>query len=108
MMHPNNCQVACNADSCVCVPKRHQATDEQMALAYYRAVTLKLRPEFVPETVKILQEVRSSLPFSRAAVYPGVAGCSCNPWGAVTVKASDKSMLGLLPAEYEPLTWRAA
>lgn len=34
--------------------------------------------------------------------------CECNQFGAVSVRAEDGHMLGIKPAEFEPVTWRAA
>lgn len=36
---------------------------------------------------------------------PGEYDCSCNQYGAVSVKASDGTMLGVRLEEFEPLEW---
>jgi hypothetical protein len=83
-------------------------TDDEMALAYYRAAFQDERPEFVPDFVEILRTVRSDLPFSGSFVHPGIARAVCNQWGAVAVRASDGKLLGLKPAEFEVKSWRPA
>jgi hypothetical protein len=83
-------------------------TTDQMAASYYRACHAKQRPEFVPQTVMVLREVRSDMPFmSRGSVAPGLHAVECNQWGAVSAFASDGKLLGLRPNEFDVLTWSA-
>lgn len=81
-------------------------TDEQKALAYYRAAFFKAVPQFVPATVRMTAEVFGDFPWRGAGVPAGDHECKCNRWGAVMVKDREGELLGLRPAEFEPLTWR--
>lgn len=78
-----------------------------MALAYYKAAMLKQRPPFVPATVRVLELTFGDGPFKGAGVVQGDHECQCNQWGAVAVFDRAGKPLGLRPAEFEPLTWRA-
>lgn len=65
------------------------------------------RPPVVPSRVKIHQRVAGDWPIGHlAVVLPGEYPCRSNTYGAVSVTAGNGTLLGLRPAEYEPLEWR--
>lgn len=80
-------------------------TDDQMAASYYRAAVLRVRPEFVPATIRLTKELFGDGPFRGAGVAAGDHTCQCNQWGAVTVLDRSGKALGVKPAEFEVLTW---
>lgn len=64
------------------------------------------KPPVVPSMVRIHRRVAGDWPIGHlAVVMPGVYTCQSNPYGAVSVKAGNGTMLGLKPAEYEPVAW---
>lgn len=81
-------------------------TNEQKALNYYRCATEKRRPDYVPSRVRLVERVRGDGAFRSTIADAGEHDCECNQWGAVSVLARDGSMLGLRPAEFEPIEWR--
>lgn len=81
-------------------------TDEQMALEYYSAGLEQRRPGFVPARVQLKQRVRGDFPFHATSAEATEHDCDCNQWGAVSVRANDGSMLGIKPAEFEPIAWK--
>lgn len=81
-------------------------TDGEMALNYYRAGIEQRRPDYVPARVRLPAAVRGDFPFSHTMALTGDHDCESNQWGALSVRASDGSMLGIKPAEFEPIAWR--
>lgn len=84
-------------------------TDQEKSIAYYKAAATKsgaaARPPFIPARVRIPQTVRGDGPFWNTQIRPGEYDCSCNQYGAVSVKASDGEMLGVRLNEFEPIAW---
>ena len=81
-------------------------TDEQKALAYYKAAVEQEAPPFVPARVRVLRETFGDPPFRGAGVEAGEHDCNCNKWGAVDVTDRSGKRLGLRPREFEPIAWR--
>lgn len=80
--------------------------DRDKALNYYRAGVEMRVPDYVPARVRIASPVCGDPPFSSTRVEPGDYDCDCGRYGALSVQATDGSMLGIKPTEFEPLTWR--
>lgn len=84
--------------------------DAEKAIAYYRAGAAQSRthakPPFVPSRVRLLRQVRGDGPFCATQLGPGEYDCDCNPYGAVSVRATNGQMLGLRLDEFEPIAWR--
>jgi hypothetical protein len=81
-------------------------TDQQKELEYYKAATLRVAPPFVPSRVLLLCRVRGDGPFAATQAGPGEADCESNRWGAISVRADNGEMLGVKPAEFQPVAWR--
>lgn len=81
-------------------------TDEQKALAYYKAALKGEAPLWVPSRVRVLHEVFGDPPFRGAGVAAGEHDCNCNRWGAVDVLDRSGQRLGLRPNEFEAVSWR--
>lgn len=81
-------------------------TDEQKALAYYKAVVEQKMPPFVPSRVRLARVVFGDPPFRGAGVQAGEHDCICNRWGAVIVVDRAGKRLGLRRNEFEPIAWR--
>jgi hypothetical protein len=86
--------------------KEDDVTDEQKALAYYKSAVEQVAPPWVPVRVRVLRQVFGDPPFRGAGVAPGDHDCTCNTWGAVAVLDRAGQLLGLRPAEFEPIAWR--
>lgn len=80
-------------------------TPDQKALNYYRAAAEGRRPDFVPARVRLKHDVRADPPFRNRAPQ-GEYDCQSNPYGAISVMASDGTQLGVKLAEFDVLTWR--
>lgn len=88
---------------------REQYAEAVRALDYYRAAFRRERPAYVPATIRLLHDVRGDATIGhRSVARAGEHECECNQFGAVSVRAEDGHMLGIKPAEFEPVTWRAA
>ena len=84
-------------------------TDTEKALDYYSAAVHERVPKWVPSRVLLLVRVRAEFPFERAHfAEAGEHDCESNRWGAISVRAANGQMLGVKPAEFEPLAWRLA
>jgi hypothetical protein len=81
-------------------------TNDQKAIAYYKAGATQTAPPFVPARVRVLREQFGDSPFRGAGVSAGEHDCQCNQWGAVTVIDRAGKPLGLRLDEFDPLTWR--
>lgn len=81
-------------------------TDEQKALAYYKAAVEGRSPPWVPARVRVMKQVFGDPPFRGAGVAVGEHDCTCNQWGAVAVLDRAGKQLGLRPTEFEPVAWR--
>lgn len=91
------------------VTLRQHLAEAVRALDYYRAAFRRERPAYVPATIRLLHDVRGDAPLGhRSVARAGKHECECNQFGAVSVRAEDGHMLGIRPAEFEPVTWRAA
>ena len=62
-------------------------------------------PERVPSRVRVHRLVCGDGPWRSTEVNPGEYACKCNRYGAVSVQATDGTMLGLKPDEFEPIDW---
>lgn len=82
-------------------------TDHEKAAAYYKAAATNARPMFVPVRIRIVQTVRGDGMDWNTRVAPGEYDCSCNQYGAVSVKASNGRILGVRLTEFEPVAWAA-
>lgn len=80
--------------------------DKDKALAYYRAATEKTAPPFVPARVRLPKAVTGDFPFTSTRAEAGEHDCESNQWGAVSVLATDGTMLGVRPAEFDVVGWR--
>jgi hypothetical protein len=80
-------------------------SDNEKALAYYRAATEGRRPNFVPARVKLASLVRGDGPFAATRVPAGEYTCQANQWGAVSLLATNGQLLGVKPSEFEVLAW---
>ena len=87
-------------------------TDAEKAADYHRAGKTQCeggtwqRPTWVPSKVRLPKRVRGDFPYSQVEASPGDYECETNRNGAVSVKSSDGSLLGLRPHEFEVLEWR--
>ncbi len=78
------------------------------AADYYRAGVERRAPKWVPARVKLASVVRGDFPVGHTSVAEaGEHDCDCNKWGAVSVKAGNGKMLGLRPAEFDVVAWKA-
>ena len=64
------------------------------------------KPRWVPRRVRVTTLVRSEVPGSDAHAMPGEYDCQSNRNGAVSIKCSNGTMLGLRLDEFEPIAWR--
>lgn len=89
-----------------------EITDSEKAVKYYQAGHTQhkggawAKPPFVPSRVRLFRLCRGDGPFMGITVEPGEYECKSNRNGAVSVRASDGSMLGLRLDEFEPIEWR--
>lgn len=86
-------------------------TDQGKALAYYLAAHLQNAqcddvPPYVPSWVRLPHGARGDAGYESTVCRDGDQKCHCNRWGAVSVLASDGSLLGLRLNEFEPLRWK--
>lgn len=79
--------------------------DTEKALQYYKCGIEGIPPPFIPARVLVLGTVRGDGPWAAISVRSGEYDCHSNKYGAVSVKASDDSMLGLKPIEFEVIEW---
>jgi hypothetical protein len=91
-----------------------EATDPDMvlsdcmkALDYYRAGLEQRAPKWVPCRVLLEGPVRGDYPIGHTTLAEaGEHDCESNRYGAISVRATNGQMLGVKPAEFEPLEWR--
>ena len=77
------------------------------ALDYYRAGLEHRAPKWVPSRVRFPARVRGDYPFGHTTLAEaGDHDCESNRYGALSVIATDGTLLGIKPAEFEPLEWR--
>ena len=82
------------------------------AAAYYLCAVLQntpceqCRPPLVPSRVLLREAACGDGPFQATVAESGEHDCSSNRWGAVSVKATNGTMLGLRLHEFEPIAWR--
>jgi hypothetical protein len=77
------------------------------ALDYYRAGLESRAPKWVPCRVLLDGPARGEYPVGHTTLAEaGEHDCESNRYGAVIVRATNGKMLGLKPAEFEPLEWR--
>ena len=88
-----------------------EVDDRDKALDYYRTAATQGRtwakPKWVPCRVLIPSGACGDGPFAATRVLAGTeCECVCNRNGAVSVRATDGSLLGLRLDEFEVLEWR--
>lgn len=77
------------------------------ALDYYRAGLEQRAPKWVPCRVLLQGPVRGDYPIGHTTLAEaGEHDCESNRYGAISVRATNGQMLGVKPAEFEPLEWR--
>lgn len=87
-------------------------SDSEKAVDYYQSGHTQhdggewRKPAWVPSRVRLKKWVCGDGPFQRAEAAPGDHDCKSNRNGAVSVKSSNGSMLGLRLDEFEVLEWR--
>lgn len=88
-------------------------TDEQKAASYYKAGKEMIpgqrdwpRPEWVPKRVALSGIVRGDGPWHSTLAQPGEHEAECNQFGAVSVKATNGSILGLRLNEFKVIEWQ--
>ena len=84
----------------------NELTDTEKALAYYKNGLLHEAPPFVPARVRLPARVHGDGPFAGTFADAGEHDCKSNQWGAVSVRATNGAMLGVMPAEFEVIGWR--
>lgn len=90
-----------------------EMSDEQKALAYYKAGLRQSKaqggfpmPPYLPARVLVLRTVTADGPGGwDTRVSPGVHACESNKYGAISVVSNTGSLLGLRPNEFEVLEW---
>ena len=81
--------------------------DDQKALEYYRAGLERRQPVWVPCRVLLKARVCGDFPIGHTTVAEaGEHDCDSNANGACSVRATNGQMLGIKPAEFEPIAWR--
>jgi hypothetical protein len=81
-------------------------TEIEKALNYYRSAVEHSRPDYVPVRVRLRQRVTGDFPYTAIYAEAGEHDCQSNPWGAISVQASNGQMLGVKPSEFDVLAWR--
>jgi hypothetical protein len=82
-------------------------SDCMKALDYYRAGLEQRAPKWVPCRVLLEGPVRGDYPIGHTTLAEaGEHDCESNRYGAISVRATNGQMLGVKPAEFEPLEWR--
>lgn len=87
-------------------------TDQEKEIEYYRAGNTQhehgewRKPRWVPSRVRLPSKVYGDFPFDSVSAGLGDLDCESNKNGAVSVKSSDGTMLGLRLDEFEVLEWR--
>lgn len=85
--------------------RRRDMTETEKALQYYKCGINGIPPPFLPKRVLVLSTVRGDGPWRTTVAKPDEYECHSNKFGAVSVKASDGTMLGLKPIEFEVTEW---
>ena len=87
-----------------------EMNNQEKELAYFKAAAKQRRtqekPPFIPCRIRIERRVRGDFPFNQTMVDPGEYDCYCNPFGAVSVKATNGDILGLRLDEFEIIRWK--
>ena len=74
---------------------------------YYRAGLEQRVPRVVPSRVYLPMTVRGDFPIGHGTIAEaGEHACESNRYGALSVRATNGQMLGIKPAEFEPIAWR--
>jgi hypothetical protein len=80
----------------------------EKAAEYYRAGVEQRAPKWVPARIWLAGPVRGDYPIGhRTIAHEGEYECESNRWGAVSVVAENGQRLGVKPAEFDVVTWRA-
>jgi len=78
------------------------------AVDYYRAGVEQRAPKWVPAKVRLTAQVRGDFPIGHGTVAEaGVHDCDSNKWGAISIIAGNGKRLGIKPAEFDVVEWRA-
>lgn len=83
----------------------------RMSEGYYRTGATQTkkrckRPEYVPKRIFIPRTVRSDVPDSSVAVHRGEYDAHVNQYGAVSIKITDDSFLGIMLYEFDVIEWQ--
>ena len=78
----------------------------EKAWNYYKSAIQGARPNYVPSRIYLPNRVQGDGPFRSTFAEAGEHECSSNSWGALSVRATNGQMLGIKPAECEPVAWR--
>ena len=81
-------------------------TELEKALNYYQSGLENKRPDFVPARIRLPARVRGDFPFQATVAIAGDHVCKCNQYGAVSVVATNGTILGIKPKEFEVLEWK--
>lgn len=82
-------------------------SDCMKALDYYRAGLERRAPKWVPCRVLLESPVCGEYPIGRTTLAEaGEHDCESNRYGAISVRATNGQMMGVRPAEFEPMEWR--
>lgn len=76
-----------------------------MAVDYYRAGSSGIKPKYVPCRVRIHDVAMGDHPFQGTCAPAGDYDCTANPYGAVSITATNGQQLGLRLSEFEPIAW---
>ena len=84
----------------------------RMSEGYYRTGATQTRkqckrPEYIPKRIFIPRTVRSDIPNSSVAVHRGEYDAHVNQYGAVSIKITDDSFLGIMLYEFDVIEWQA-
>jgi hypothetical protein len=79
--------------------------DNAKALQYYKCGLRGIPPPFIPKQVLVLGTVHGDGPFVSTHIGSGIYECHSNKYGAISVRATNGSMLGLKPKEFEVVEW---
>jgi len=69
--------------------------------------TKPIIPQFIPAKIRTGDKVHGDGPFCHIRAEPGIHDVQCNAYGAMSVRATDGSMLGVKPEEVEEfIAWK--
>ena len=98
--------------NCALYESEQQIETLQMSEDYYKTGARQTgnkraeRPRYVPKRISIHRTVRSDMPGPSIAVHPGEYDAHVNQYGAVSIKITDDSFLGIMLYEFEVIEWQ--